>query len=210
MLRRRSPGWMRDMRVGLFGGTFDPIHLGHLVLAEQCREQLQLDVVWFIPTGEPPHKPPGGRTPAKHRYEMVQLAISGHEQFRVLDIEIARSGPSFTVETLADLRTQQPDSQFWWLMGADMLRDFPTWREPERIVTLARIAAVNRGGMALTDSLPTRERFGGFIDDVTIPAITLSASDLRQRVASGQSIRYLVPRAVEVYIEQHGLYRSAP
>jgi len=195
------------MRVGLFGGTFDPIHLGHLVLAEQCREQLQLDAVWFIPTGEPPHKPPGGRTPGRIRYEMVQLAIAGHERFRVLDLEIQRTGPSFTVETLTELHQQQPDARFWWLMGADMLRDFPTWREPDRIVTLARIAAVNRGGMPLPEAIPTRERFGHAIDDVTIPAITLAASDLRQRVAQGQSIRYLVPRAVEVYIEQHGLYR---
>lgn len=195
------------MRVGLFGGTFDPIHLGHLVLAEQCREQLQLDAVWFIPTGEPPHKPPGSRTPGRLRYEMVQLAIAGHERFRVLELEINRTGPSFTVETLAELHQQHSDASFWWLMGADMLRDFPTWREPERIVTLARIAAVNRGGMALPESLPTRERFGASIDDVAIPAITLAASDLRQRVAQGKSIRYLVPRAVEVFIEEHQLYR---
>lgn len=198
---------MREMRIGLYGGTFDPIHLAHLVLAEQCREQLQLDAVWFIPTGEPPHKPPGKRTPGRQRYEMVQLAIAGHEQFRVLDIEIARSGPSFTVETLTALSALHPGNQFWWLMGADMIRDFPTWREPARILTLARIAAVNRGGMPLPDVLPTRERFSDFIDDVTIPAITLSASDIRERVANGQSVRYLVPRSVEVYIHQHGLYR---
>jgi len=196
------------MRIGIFGGTFDPIHVGHLVLAEQCREQLQLDGVWFIPTGEPPHKPPGGRTPGRQRYEMVQLAIAGHEKFRVLDMEIARSGPSFTVETLSELQALHPDKKFWWLMGADMLRDFPTWREPERIATLARIGAVNRGGLSSPESLPTRERFGRIIDDVTIPSITLAASDLRERVARGQSVRYLVPRAVEVYIEQHGLYRS--
>ncbi len=195
------------MRVGLYGGTFDPIHLGHLVLAEQCREQLQLDAVWFIPTGEPPHKPPADRTPGRQRFEMVQLAIAGHGKFRVLDLEIARGGVSFTVETLSQLHEQHPDAAFWWLMGADALRDFPTWRKPDRIVTLARIAAVNRGGMPLPESTIARQRFGDRIDDVTMPALTIAASDLRQRIARQMSVRYLVPRAVEVYVEQHGLYR---
>lgn len=196
------------MRIGLYGGTFDPIHLAHLVLAEQCREQLRLDGVWFIPAGEPPHKPPSGRTPGRQRLEMVKLAISGHAQFRALDLEITRTGPSFTVETLAELHRQQPDAEFWWMIGADALRDFPTWREPERIVTLARLAAVNRGGTTLPEEITTRQRFYDRIDDVTMPALTLSASDLRQRVAKGHSVRFLVPRAVEIYIERHGLYCS--
>ncbi len=195
------------MRIGLYGGTFDPIHLGHLILAEQCREQLRLDAVWFIPAGEPPHKPPGGRTPGRQRFEMLELAISGHAAFRALDVEIARSGTSFTVETLAVLHQQHPATEFWWLMGADALRDFPTWREPERILTLCRLAAVNRGGIESPETTAARQRFHDRIDDVVMPAITFSASDVRHRVASGQSVRYLVPRAVEVYIEQHGLFR---
>lgn len=195
------------MRIGLYGGTFDPIHLGHLILAEQCREQLRLDAVWFIPAGEPPHKPPGGRTPGRQRLDMIELAISGHAAFRALDLEITRSGPSFTVETLAQLHHQHPTAEFWWLMGADALRDFPTWREPERILTLGRMAAVNRGGIESPETTAARQQFRDRIDDVEMPAITLSASDIRQRVATGQSVRYLVPRAVEVYIEQHRLYR---
>lgn len=198
------------MRIGLYGGTFDPIHLGHLILAEQCREQLRLDAVWFIPAGEPPHKPPGERTPGQQRLEMIELAISGHAAFRALDVEIARTGPSFTVATLSTLHQQHPDAAFWWLIGADMLRDFPTWREPSRIVTLARLAAVNRGGMEPPETIAARDQFRDRIDDVTMPGITLSASDVRRRVAEGKTVRYLVPRAVEVYIEQHGLYRSTP
>ncbi|MDP1797834.1 MAG: nicotinate-nucleotide adenylyltransferase [Planctomycetaceae bacterium] len=198
------------MRIGLYGGTFDPIHLGHLILAEQCREQLQLDAVWFIPAGEPPHKPPGGRTPGRQRLEMLELAIAGHDRFQALDIEVNRSGPSFTVETLTELHQPHPSTDFWWLMGADAVRDFPTWREPERIVTLARLGAVNRGGIPIPEAITARERFGDRIDDVTMPTITLSSSDIRQRVSEGKSVRYLVTRSVEVYIQQHGLYRGSP
>lgn len=194
------------MRIGLYGGTFDPIHLGHLILAEQCREQLRLDAVWFIPAGEPPHKPPGGRTSGRQRFEMIELAIAGHAAFRVVDVEITRSGASYTVETLSLLHQHHPAAEFWWLIGADMLRDFPTWREPERILTMARLAAVNRGGMESPETIAARHSFRHRIDDVSMPAFTLSASDVRQRVSEGKSVRYLIPRAVEIYIAQHGLY----
>lgn len=192
----------RPLRLGLFGGTFDPIHLGHLVLAEQCREQLALDEVWFIPAGSPPHKPVGNRTSGAHRLAMVQLAIAGHPAFRATDLELQRSGPSFTVATLAEVRRLRPQATLWWLLGADMLHDFSNWREPERIVTMARLGAVNRGGVV--SGCP--DQWAAHVDAVTIPALAIAARDLRDRVAHGRSIRYLVPRAVEEYIREHTHY----
>lgn len=198
------------MRVGLYGGTFDPIHLGHLVLAEQCREQLQLDAVWFIPAGEPPHKEAVDRTPGRQRLEMVELAISGHAQFLALDLEIRRPGRSFTVETLDQLTRAHSAAKLWWLVGADALHDFTTWREPDRIVQMARLAAVNRGEGPLEGVDVFRQRFGDVVDVVTMPGLSIAARDLRHRIATGRSIRYLVPRAVEAYIGHHGLYRRPP
>ena len=192
----------RPLRIGLFGCTFDPIHLGHLVLAEQCREQLALDEVWFIPAGTPPHKPADRRTPGPNRLDMVQLAIAGHAAFHVTDLELQRSGPSFTVETLVEVRSLRPQARLWWLLGADMLHDFSNWREPERIVTMARLGAVNRGGVVTGCPI----HWVAHVDAVTIPALAIAARDLRDRINHGRSIRYLVPRAVEEYIREHGLY----
>jgi len=195
------------MRIGIFGGTFDPIHLGHLVLAEQCREQLGLEEVWFVPAGEPPHKMAAPRSSGRHRREMVEFAIAGHAHFKVSDIELERDGPSYTVETLSQLHQLHPNEEWWLLIGADSLDNFATWREPERITQLSRIAAVNRGDRSLPDTVAFTALFGDRLDVVTMPGIDLSASDIRQRIAAGRSIRYLVPRAVEVYIQEQRLYR---
>jgi nicotinate-nucleotide adenylyltransferase len=196
------------MRVGIFGGTFDPIHLAHLILAEQCREQLGLDEVWFVPAGEPPHKLAVPRTSGQHRRAMVEFAIAGHANFRLSDIELQRGGPTYTVDSLRALRQTFPEHAWWFLMGADSLRDFPTWRQPADIVSMSRIAVVNRGDMAELDTAAFVARFGDRLDVVPMPAVHLSASDIRRRVAEGRSIRFLVPRAVEVYIQQQGLYRT--
>src|SRR5581483_9040798 len=196
------------MRIGVYGGTFDPIHCGHLVLAEQCREQLALDEVWFVPAGEPPHKLGVPHSSGRQRREMVELAIAGHPQFRVSDIELERRGPSFTVDTLEELRRRQQDDEFWLLIGADSLHDFPTWRQPQRIAELARIAAVNRAGQPVPDISAFTAQFGDRLDVVTMPGMDVSASDLRRRVHDRHSIRFLVPRAVEMYIAQNGLYRG--
>jgi nicotinate-nucleotide adenylyltransferase len=197
------------MRIGIYGGTFDPIHLGHLVLAEQCREQLELDEVWFVPAGDPPHKRPAPLASGRQRRDMVDFAISGHAHFLVSDIELERDGPSYTIETLTQLNQLHPGQEWWLLIGADSLKDFPTWKQPEDIVQLARVAAVNRGDARPADAAEFTARFGERLDVVTMPGISISASDIRQRVAEGRSIRFLVPRAVEVYIQQQGLYRSA-
>ncbi|MDX1969125.1 MAG: nicotinate-nucleotide adenylyltransferase [Planctomycetaceae bacterium] len=197
------------MRIGIYGGTFDPIHLAHLVLAEQCLEQAALDEVWFIPAAQPPHKLGASISPPAQRLAMLEFAIAGHPRFRVDRVELERGGPSFTVDTLSLLQARHPADEWFLLLGADAIRDFPTWREPERILELARIVAVNRGGQPLPDLAPVQGGRAERVQVVEMPGLEISATDLRARVAAGRSIRFLVPRAVEVYIHQQALYRRA-
>ena len=194
------------LRVGLFGGTFDPIHLGHLILAEACREALKLDRVVFIVAGQPPHKP-GGRTPVDHRIEMARIATAGHPAFEVSEIEARTSGPSYSFETLEKVQAERPGDALFFLIGADSLADLPQWRRPERIAELATIAVANRPGVVadVPDLGPTARP----MVRVEIPPIGISSHDLRRRVAEGRSIRYLVPRGVEAYLAEQRLYRGA-
>lgn len=198
------------MRIGIYGGTFDPIHLGHLVLAEQCRERCRLDEVWFIPAGSPPHKAENDISPPQRRLEMLELAIAGHDRFRVQTLELHRPGPSFTVDTLQHFHDEHPDRELFLLLGADSVADLPTWREPQRIFQLATVVAVNRGDSSPIDRSIVSENFGKDVAEriisVQMPGLEIASRDIRQRVNSGRSIRYLVPRAVEVYIAQHRLY----
>jgi nicotinate-nucleotide adenylyltransferase len=196
------------MRLGLFGGTFDPIHLGHLILAEQCREACRLDRVWFVVAGAPPHKL-GERTSVTHRLEMVRIAIAGHSSFAVSEIETTRPGPHYSVETLESVRIERPGDELFFLIGADSLADLPTWREPGRIAQLATIVVVNRPGLEEVDpaSLPDFGPGSYPLMSVTIPSIGIASTDLRRRLTEGRTVRYMVPRAVETYIEAHGLYR---
>jgi nicotinate-nucleotide adenylyltransferase len=197
------------MRLGLFGGTFDPIHLGHLILAEQCRESCSLDHVWFVVAGEPPHKR-SERTAVAHRLEMARIAVAGHPAFTVSEIETKRPGPHYSVETLESVSREHPAVELFFLIGADSLNDLPGWREPIRIAQLATIVVVNRPGIEEVASadLP---RFGSgsrAIVPVTIPPIGIASTELRRRVLERKSIRYMVPRGVEAYIEAQGLYRD--
>ncbi len=198
------------MRLGLFGGTFDPIHLGHLILAEQCREQCQLDKVWFLPSGDPPHKPTSSITPGKQRTEMIEFAIAGHEHFSVNSMELDREGTTFTVQTLEELKLAHDSRELFFLIGADSLTDFPTWRSPERILELATLVAVNRGNAHPQPIEPLIEALGPLaktrIQQLQIPDIEISSSDIRTRIQQGKSIRYLVPRSVEVYIADQKVY----
>jgi nicotinate-nucleotide adenylyltransferase len=197
------------MRLGLFGGTFDPIHMGHLILAEACREACGLDRVWFVVAGEPPHKP-GGRTSVADRLEMVRIAIAGHPAFEASDIEAKRPGPHYSVETLEAMRRDHPDDELFFLIGADSLADLPAWREPGRIAQLATIVVVNRPGIEEADpsALPDFGPGSHPMAWVSIPPVGIASSDLRRRLAEGRSIRYMVPRGVEAYIEAQGLYRD--
>lgn len=201
------------MRLGLFGGSFDPVHLGHLLLAEYCREQARLDQVVFLPAAVPPHKQDRTLSPAEQRIEMLKLAVAGHEQFTVSRYEVDRGGVSYTVETLRHYREQDPEGELFLLVGADMLHDLPRWREAGEICRLAIPVAVRRPGTgdldySLLAGLVPPDRLDLFRQyQVEMPQIGLSSTDLRRRVAAGQSIRYQTPRAVEKYIETQGLYR---
>jgi len=200
------------MRLGIYGGSFDPVHFGHLLLAECCREQLLLDEVWLIPAAVPPHKQTRERASGKARLEMLELALAGSEHLRASPLEIDRGGVSYTVETLAAIRQQQPAAALFLLLGADALHDLPTWREPARICELALPVVVHRGGAAE----PNLTVLAPFVSparldeiraaQVQMPLMELSSTDLRQRAAQGQSLRYRTPRAVEKYIETQRLY----
>jgi nicotinate-nucleotide adenylyltransferase len=202
------------MRLGLYGGSFDPVHYGHLLLAECCREELRLDEVWFLPAAISPFKKEQSQTPARHRVEMLKLALAGHGAMDVSTLEIDRGGVSYTVDTLTEVRSLQPESELFFLMGADSLRDLPTWREPARICELAIPVVAARANHTAIDyevlrSVVSPERLEVIRrHQVTVPLVDLSSTDLRRRVAEGKSIRFRTPRAVEKYIETHGLYRG--
>jgi nicotinate-nucleotide adenylyltransferase len=203
------------MRIGVFGGTFDPIHLGHLILAEQCREQARLDQVWFVPAHRPPHKLDQPVTSFHHRVEMLALATAGHPAFRIDEIEGEQGGPSYTVGTLAELRRRHPDDTFFLMIGSDSLVDLPKWREPEGILRQAGLVVAARPGWEVwtPDRLRAELRLPAeaplSLEVVTVPLIDTASRDLRRRAAEGRSLRYLVPRAVECYVETHQLYRPA-
>lgn len=202
------------MRLGIFGGTFDPVHYGHLLLAECAREQCALDAVWFVPAAISPHKQQRHPAAAEARSEMLRLAIGGQDTFSVYTGEIERGGVSYTVETLERLAAEDASREMFLIMGADSLADLPTWREPTRICELATPAVVSRAGSPLPNfevlqPLMSPERWElARRSAVEMPLIGLSATEIRRRVAAGKSIRYRTPRAVEMYITTRGLYRN--
>ena len=186
------------MRVGILGGTFNPIHLGHLVLAEAAREALNLDRVLFIPTGQPPHKPVRDLIPGSIRLKLIQLAIRDHAAFIASDIELQRSGASYTIETVRTLRKQLPDATLFLLIGEDMLA--VRWLAWDTLKRLCTIVVARRPGMRVVRREPKLKR-------LEMPRLDISSSDIRACVNAGRSIRYLVPAAVERYIRSHHLYR---
>jgi nicotinate-nucleotide adenylyltransferase len=201
--------------LGVFGGTFDPIHVAHLAVAQEAAEVLGLEHVLFVPAGRPPHKPDRVITSPEHRLAMVELAIAGNERFAADRLELDRDGPSYTVDTLEVLHgrvaaTGAPP-EITLILSSEAFRELPTWRNPRRILELACLAVVPREGYpAPRDSLLTGQ-FREFAERVTFldgPRLRLSASELRARAAAGWSLRYLVPDAVAAYIEDHALYRS--
>jgi nicotinate-nucleotide adenylyltransferase len=202
-----------SMRLGIFGGTFDPVHLGHLLLAECCREQCRLDEVWFLPAAVPPHKLERDLTPANQRIEMLELAVAGNPAFSVSRFETDRGGINYTVDTLEHFRQEEPARELFFLLGADMFLDLPHWRNPARVCELAVPIVVRRPGCGEVDfgclnGLASAERIDLFRrHQVEMPAMGISSTDIRRRASLGQSLRYLLPRAVEMYIERHGLYR---
>lgn len=201
-------------RIGVFGGSFDPIHLGHLILAESCREQVQLDKVLFVPAAQSPAKTDRPVATDRQRQEMLALAIAGHPNFMISTLEIDRGGTSYTVDTLSELAGQQPDDQLFLIIGQDSLDSFAAWRQPETICQLATPLVVSRSADAIDFSLldeflsPEKLKIAES-SSIQNRWIDISSTDIRDRVADGKSIRYLVPRGVEKYIETNGLYAAA-
>lgn len=200
------------MRIGIFGGTFDPVHMGHLILAEQCRDQAKLDEVWFLPSYQPPHKQGQPVTRFEQRCDMLELAVAGQPAFKVERIEKELPPPSYTAETLAELHRRHPDHEFSLLMGSDGLPDLPGWYEPRKVLALASLVVVPRPGvmlwtadrlaaaLGLSDSSGVRMRF------VACPMIEIASRELRRAMHDGMSIRYMVPRSVEEYVRERKLY----
>jgi nicotinate-nucleotide adenylyltransferase len=219
-------------RIGILGGSFDPIHLGHLLLADEILELLQLDQILFIPAGAPPHKPARGLAPARDRYAMTELAIRGTARFAISDLELRRPGPSYTVDTLEELRaTGGAGTEFFLLIGSETFLDLLSWRDPQRIARLARLVVIPRTGAPFDpDGIQAQkvlaetglERWvrvdpphpapvafrgpGPFL--VAVTSLPISASDLRRRAREGRSLAYRVPEAVRAYIVEHRLYRE--
>ena len=201
------------MRIGVFGGTFDPIHLGHLILAEQCREQGKLDQVLFVPAALPPHKQTQPLTSFGQRVEMLTLAISGQPAYRIDELEKDRTGPSYTVHTLTQLHERLPGDEVCFILGSDCLPDLPIWYEPRCILELATLLVVARAdwptfsAKELLQSLRLADDFPLRYELIEAPLITLSSRDIRRRIVEGRSVRFMIPRAVEAYIADKGLYR---
>lgn len=198
------------MRLGIMGGTFDPIHWGHLVTAEAARHQFQLDQVLFVPAGQPPHK--GGRrvSSAEDRYLMTFLAIANNPVFHISRMEIDRPGQSYTYDTIAKLRETYDLTELYFITGADAMREVLTWHRAEELLTMCHFVAASRPGFTLEDYMQQdalrRFRQKGNIHLIEVPAMAISSTDLRRRVLTGEPIRYLVPESVENYIYKNHLY----
>ena len=193
-----------SQRVGIMGGTFDPIHHGHLVAASEVASLFRLDEVIFVPTGEPWQKTDRRVSPAEHRYLMTVIATASNPRFWVSRVDIDRDGPTYTIDTIRDIAAQRPGAELFFITGADALGQILSWKDPEETLELARFVGVTRPGYELSDAhLPT--------DSVTlldVPAMAISSSGCRERVAAGRPVWYLVPDGVVQYINKHRLYRQ--
>jgi nicotinate-nucleotide adenylyltransferase len=197
-------------RLGILGGTFDPVHHAHLVAAQEAHHQLELDRVLFVPAGDPPHKPSRPLSAAHHRLRMLEMAIAGQPHFAISRVDLDRPGPCYTVDTLALLRSEWgPAPTFFFIEGADSLADIPTWYQPQRLLHLCELVVVERPGVEL--DLPRLEQqlpgITNRIHWVQMPLLEISSTGLRARVRAGRPISYLLPLTVEAYIREHKLYK---
>ena len=202
-------------KIGILGGSFDPIHIGHLIIAEQISERLTLDLVLLIPCNMPPHKDAANLTAGRHRLRMVEIAIEGNPRFQACDIELTRGGVSYSVDTVTSLKSQYGrGTEFYFIVGADSLIELATWREYKRLLSLCTVVTAARpgcdlGSLPLQEGLCTPEEIAVLKRHIMeTPLIGISSTEIRQRRQSGESIRYLVPDAVENYIIEHNLYVS--
>jgi nicotinate-nucleotide adenylyltransferase len=197
------------VRIGVLGGTFNPPHLGHLLCAQEAYVQLELDAVMLIPARTPPHKPVEEEPGVEHRLELCRRAVQDDERFQVSDVEVVRSGPSYTLDTLRELHSKAPDNDLFLIVGGDIAAGFADWHEPERVLSMATLAVAKRRGTpreavkAALAHLKGGDRTSFF----RMPRIDISSTLVRDRVGAGLPIRYLVPEPVEGYIAEKGLYR---
>lgn len=196
-------------RIGLLGGTFDPIHIAHLHIAACAMHDLALDEVRFIPAGSPPHKPDRPVSDASHRWRMLELAVEDIRGFRPDPIDLSEDTPSYTSELLARIRNAHPEDQLWFIIGADSLAEFGTWHQPERILELARLAVATRPGWDVqaaigSSCLPDLQ---DRVDAFSSVPLDLSSTLIRERIRDGKPVDWLLPAGVRAYIDQHGLYR---
>jgi nicotinate-nucleotide adenylyltransferase len=200
------------MRLGVLGGTFDPIHYGHLLAGEVTRVQLELDEVLFVPAGIPPHKLGQAITPANHRLAMVRLAIASNPYFAASTVDLDRPGPHYTVDTIALLRQEWGvgAEECYFIMGLDSLTELPTWRRPESLIRLCRLAVVQRSGYAIELDALDRVLPGisARVESVPMPSLEIASHDLQRRVREGLPIKYMVPEPVEEYIYEQRLYQD--
>jgi len=197
------------MKIGLMGGTFDPVHFGHLLIAEVARMEFGLDRVVWLPAASPPHKQGKEISAAEHRYAMVLVATAGHPQFEVSRMELERAGASYTIDTLEAFREREPGAELFFITGADAILEILTWYRHAEVVQASRFIAVTRPGYdleRLKTVLPPAylER----IHPITAPEVDISSTEIRRRVREGEPVRYLLPESVRVYLEKYGLYRG--
>ncbi|MGM8213904.1 nicotinate-nucleotide adenylyltransferase [Virgibacillus sp. W0430] len=186
-------------KIGIFGGTFDPPHLGHLIMAEEVKNALNLEEVWFIPTNEPPHKEKA-MTRAADRLNMLRKAIAGNAFFKINTVEIDRSGVSYTVDTIRTLKKEYPTYAFYFIIGADMVEYLPKWKQIEELVQLVTFVGVRRSGYQIKTDYPLIE--------VDVPLVTISSSFIRARLTKNKSVTYLIPSSVHTYIKERQLYEK--
>jgi len=198
------------MDIGVLGGTFDPIHIGHLIITEEARLRLGLSQVIFVPAGQPWLKEHRNSTPSEHRMEMLRVAIAPNPYFRLSTVDLERPGPSYTVDTLTDLRRELgQEANLYFILGVDAIAQFPRWRQPQKIVELCRLVVAKRPGVKDLDLQSLERSIAGIASRVIIldnPLIDISSSEIRKRVAEGKSIHGMVPEAVERYIKEKRLY----
>ena len=189
-------------RIGILGGTFDPPHNGHIAMAETAIRKLKLKEVIFVPAKTPPHKSREEISSQQDRLAMLKLAVGGRNKFRISEIEFNRRGPSYTVDTLAELQRQNPDDEFYFLIGADNISDMESWYQPERILEIVKVAAAGRPGFS------PEGKFSAMIESFDMTPVSVSSTMIREKVRSDQSISGLLPSAVEEYILKRNLYKA--
>jgi nicotinate-nucleotide adenylyltransferase len=198
-------------RIGIMGGTFNPIHIGHVIAAQEVLFKMKLDNIIFIPTGNPPHKRQKDLISAEYRYEMVRLAICRNNQFSISDLEIRREGRTYTYDTLAELHKTYYGDKLFFIIGFDTLKDLDSWKRVNDVCKMVSFIVVNRGNSTseiIEEMEDKKKKYSADITLVDIPDIEISSTDIRKRILNGETIKYLVPDEVEAYIRLKGLYSN--